>query len=89
MTPATIAIAMRQQAQSAGLSHRQLPGGLVLRFSRSGPSRSLVLMRRQPGPSVAEREQWREAFRVPLLGVFEYRGLEGEYILVQYEWSEK
>lgn len=85
MKESTVAAAMRQQAESAGLSRRQLPGGLLVRYSRGGGGQSLVLMRRHPGPTAGEREQWRRAFGVPI-EVFEYKGLQDEYVFVQWDW---
>jgi hypothetical protein len=85
MTPTTIAAVMRRQAESAGLASRRLPGGLIVRYSQSAGARSLVLMRRHPGPAANERERWRKAFGVPA-EVFEYKGLQEEYVFVQWDF---
>lgn len=87
-SPAIIAAAMRRQAATAGLSERWLAGGLLVRYSRSAQARSLVLMRKHPGPSAGERERWRKAFGVPV-EVFEYKGLQGDLIFVQWDWKVK
>lgn len=88
MTPLIIASAMRQQAESRQPAYRQLTGGLMLKFSRSGEKRILTIARKHPGPGVDEREQWRKAFGVPALA-FELKSSEGEYVVVSVEWMEK
>lgn len=95
MTPPTLARILRQQAESAGPStslrtgsaRRQLPGGLLVHFARSGDKRVLTLTRRQPGPTAAERETWRAAFGVDP-AAFEYKAVEAEYVIVSVEWRE-
>lgn len=87
MTPAALAAAMRQQAETGASSRRQLPGGLIVRYAKTGDTCTLTLARQHPGPTQREREQWRAAFRVNP-AAFEYRAVEGEYVMVSVEWRE-
>lgn len=84
-SPAAVAAAMRQQAESGQASHRQLVGGLMIRYWQGDGKQILTLTRQHPGPSPAEREQWRAAFKVNSTA-FEYKAAEGEYISVSVEW---
>lgn len=87
MTPPTLARILRQQAEATGSARRQLPGGLLVHFARRDDRRVLTLTRRSPGPTPAEREQWRAAFGVNP-AAFEFKASEAEYVIVSVEWRE-
>lgn len=82
-----IAAAMRQQAEAGQPARRQLPGGLLVKFGKSGDGWVLTLTRQRPGPGEREREQWRAAFGVDSRAM-EYKASEGEYVVVSVEWVE-
>lgn len=88
MTPPTIAAAMIQQAESAGVAERRFDDGLRVRLRIRDNVCILDLMRRSAYPDRNEADRWRRAFRVGN-DAWAYRGPVEDYYLISYEYVRR